>query len=257
VNNKKIDFNCDLAQSFGVYKQENEVDFTNYVTSANISCGFHAGDPKTIKDALILCRDKNIAVGAHIGFQDIQGFGYREMDLDNEELESLIIYQLSAISSFAKSLGVEIEHVRPHGAMYIKAMNDFDFACSVANAIYKFDKWLIYVGASGEMLDNVAAETNLRVAHEVFLDKHYTVDGKIDLSKQNIESAEFSVNRFNSLTQKGEIMLPEAKTLQLKADTIHFSTKNQYSLDIIKTLYKNQNLAPLNYGRVAVSGWVE
>lgn len=255
--NKKIDFNCDLAQSFGIYKQENETDFTDYVTSANISCGFHAGDPKTIKDALILCREKNIAVGAHIGFQDIQGFGYREMDLDNDELESLIIYQLSAISSFAKTVGVEIEHVRPHGAMYIKAMQDFDFAYNVANAIYKFDKWLIYVGASGELLENISAETNLRVAHEVFLDKHYNVDGKIDLTKQNIESSEFSINRFNSLMQKGEILLPESKTLSLKADTIHFSTKNKYALDIIKTLRKNQNIAPLNYSRVAMAGWVE
>ena len=127
---KNIDFNCDLAQSFGIYKNNAEYDLLDYVSSVNISCGFHAGDPIIIKNALMQAKEKNIVIGAHIGFDDIQGFGYRPMQLSEEEIEALVIYQIGAITSFAKTFGLEIEHVRPHGAMYKKCTTDFAFACS-------------------------------------------------------------------------------------------------------------------------------
>ena len=112
---KSIDFNCDLAQSFGVYKNDSEYELLDYVSSVNVSCGFHAGDPIAIKNALNEAKQRNIAVGAHIGFNDIQGFGYKEMKMDEDELEALVIYQLGAIMSFAKTFKLEIEYVRPHG----------------------------------------------------------------------------------------------------------------------------------------------
>src|SRR5574344_1890286 len=118
---KNIDFNCDLAQSFGIYKNNAEFELLDYVSSVNISCGFHAGDPMTIKNALLKAKEKKVVIGAHIGFDDIQGFGYREMNLSEDELETLVIYQVGAIMSFAKAYGIEIEHVRPHGAMYRQA----------------------------------------------------------------------------------------------------------------------------------------
>ena len=119
---KNIDFNCDLAQSFGIYKNNSEYNLLDYVSSVNIACGFHAGDPSAIKEALLAAKDRNVVVGAHIGYDDIQGFGYRPMDLEEDELEALVMYQVGALMTFAKAYHMEIEHVRPHGAMYRKAM---------------------------------------------------------------------------------------------------------------------------------------
>ena len=127
---KNIDFNCDLSQAYGIYKNNNETEILDYVSSVNISCGFHAGDPVTIKEALLKAKDKNLVIGAHIGFNDIQGFGYRPVELKDDELEALVIYQIGALMSFAKAYGVSIEHVRPHGAMYKKASEDFSFSCA-------------------------------------------------------------------------------------------------------------------------------
>ena len=107
---KSIDFNCDLAQSFGVYKNSAEFDMLDYVSSVNISCGFHAGDPVSIKEAILKSKEKNVVIGAHIGFNDIQGFGYRPVDLKEDELEALVVYQIGALMSFAKAYGVSVEH---------------------------------------------------------------------------------------------------------------------------------------------------
>ena len=125
---KNVDFNIDLAQSFGIYKNNAEFSLLDYASSVNISCGFHAGDPMTIKNALLKAKEKNVVVGAHIGFDDIQGFGYRPMQLSEDELEALVIYQIGAMMSFAKTFKMEIEHVRPHGAMYRQAAEDYSFA---------------------------------------------------------------------------------------------------------------------------------
>ena len=129
---KNVDFNIDLAQSFGIYKNNTEFSLLDYASSVNISCGFHAGDPMTIKNALLKAKEKNVVVGAHIGFDDIQGFGYRPMQLSEDELEALVIYQIGAMMSFAKTFKMEIEHVRPHGAMYRQAAEDYSFAKTIA-----------------------------------------------------------------------------------------------------------------------------
>ena len=100
---KNIDFNCDLAQSFGIYKNSKEYDLLDYASSVNISCGFHAGDPLAIKEALLAAKERNIVIGAHIGYNDIQGFGYKPMDLDESELEALVMYQVGALMTFAKA----------------------------------------------------------------------------------------------------------------------------------------------------------
>ena len=105
---KNIDFNCDLAQSFGIYKNSSEYGLLDYVSSVNIACGFHAGDPLAIKEALLAAKERNVVVGAHIGYDDIQGFGYRPVDMDEDELEALVMYQVGALMTFAKSFNMEI-----------------------------------------------------------------------------------------------------------------------------------------------------
>ena len=171
---KNIDFNCDLAQSFGVYRNNSEYNLLDYVSSVNISCGFHAGDPATIKEAILAAKEKNIVVGAHIGFDDIQGFGYRPMDLDEDEIDALVMYQVGALMSFAKAYGLEIEHVRPHGAMYKMAAEDFTFASAVANAIKKCSNWLVYYGAYGDVTAE-SVKKLIYLSHMKFVWRNHTM----------------------------------------------------------------------------------
>ena len=155
-----IDFNCDLAQSFGVYKNESEYDLLDYVSSVNISCGFHAGDPLTIKKALLI---------------------------------NLVTY-FSLSITFAKAYKMEIEHVRPHGAMYRQASENIEFSRTIAKAIQKCSQWLVYYGATGYTLEHISNEENIKVAHEVHLEKiyRYIIDTNVVLDMSTVSSMDSS-----------------------------------------------------------------
>ena len=182
---KNIDFNCDLAQAYGIYKNNVEFELLDYVSSVNVSCGFHAGDPMTIKEALLKAKEKNVVVGAHIGFNDIQGFGYRPVDLKEDELEALVVYQVGALMSFAKAYGVSVEHVRPHGAMYKMVSEDFSYSCAVARAIKKCSEWLVYYAPVGDITAKTADYIGIPVAQELCLEKTYNADLTVDYSKDD------------------------------------------------------------------------
>ena len=193
---KNIDFNCDLAQAYGIYKNNNEFELLDYVSSVNVSCGFHAGDPLTIKEALLKAKEKNLAIGAHIGFNDIQGFGYRPVELKEDELESLVVYQVGALMSFAKAYGLTIEHVRPHGAMYKMASEEFTFSCAIARAIKKCSEWLVYYAPVGDIAAKTADYIGIQIAQELSLEKSYNQDLTIDYSKEDNTNNYELIKRF-------------------------------------------------------------
>ena len=254
---KNIDFNIDLAQSFGIYKNNSEFDLLDYASSVNISCGFHAGDPLTIKNALLKAKEKNVVVGAHIGFDDIQGFGYRDMDLTDDEIEALVIYQVGALMSFAKTFNMEIEHVRPHGAMYKRCASDFAFACAVARAIQKCSKWLVYYGASGEITQKTGELINIPVAQEVCLEKMYNVDGTVNTVAKDNENTEVEIQRLKHLLATSQVSNIEGGKTVVTADTIHFSNRLSNSLELIKQAHQVIVPVPVNYKNAWLSGWVE
>ena len=254
---KNIDFNCDLAQSYGVYKNSYEFNLLDYVSSVSISCGFHAGDPLAIKEALLCAKQKNIVVGAHIGYDDIQGFGYRQVDLDEDELEALVMYQVGAIMTFAKAYNMEIEHVRPHGAMYRKAMEDFETSRTIARAIKKCSQWLVYYGATGNNLANVAEEENIQVAHEVHLEKIYDEEGNIVFNAKDLENTEISVQRLKTLLQTSQVTNIAGGKTVVDADTIHFSNKLSNSYELIVAANEIIKPLPYNYMYAMKSGWVD
>lgn len=254
---ENIDFNCDLAQSFGIYKNNSEFELLDYVSSVNISTGFHAADPMTIKNALLKAKEKNIAVGAHIGFADIQGFGYREMQLSEEEIETLVVYQLGALISFAKAYGVEIDHVRPHGAMYVQAAKDFTFACNVAKAIKKCSKWFVYYLPAGDIAKKVNEHVGISVAQELFLNKSYNQDLTIDFNLNENNETEFAINRLNQLIKTSSIDNNLEGVSPVEFDTIHFTNKYENSLEIIKQANNIITPSPVNYNRAKVAGWGE
>jgi UPF0271 protein len=254
---KSIDFNCDLAQSFGIYKNSSESRLLDYVSSVNIACGFHAGDPLTIKESLLKAKECNIVVGAHVGFDDVQGFGYRQMELDKDELEALVMYQVGAIMTFAKSYNMEIEHVRLHGAMYRQASEDIEFSRVVAKAIKKCSKWLVYYGATGDDLAQIGEEENIQVAHEVHLEKIYDENGKIDFTARDLENTSISIQRLKDLLQHSQVTNNIGGKTVVRADSIHFSNKLSNAKDLIIQAHEMITPLPYNYKNAQKSGWVD
>lgn len=253
---KTVDFNCDLAQGWGVFQNSDEVKFLDYVSSVNIACGLHSGDPLSIKYAFDAIKDKNIAIGAHIGFPDISGFGNRAMNLSEEEIEAIVLYQLGAIITFAQCYGLRIEHVRPHGAMYKMAATSFDFSLSLAKAIKKAGEWLIYVGAAGEIIERVKEEANITVARELQLNLPYNTDGTAIYDRGEITNIEFCLKRLEKLLRNSDIKTIESTYINIPFDTIHFATTSPISLELVKKAYQIAQPTPVNYNNAYNLGWV-
>ena len=254
---KNIDFNCDLAQAYGFYKNNNEYELLDYVSSVNISCGFHAGDPQTIKEALLKAKEKNLVIGAHIGFNDIQGFGYRPVDLKEDELEALVVYQVGALMSFAKAYGVNIEHVRPHGAMYKMAGENFTYSCAIARAIKKCSDWLVYYAPVGDITAKTSDYIGIPVAQELCLEKTYNADLTVDYSKEDNTNNFELIKRFQHLIHTSQVRNNLGGMSFADVDTIHFSNKYRNSMDLIKQAYTTIKPSPVNYNNAKISGWVD
>jgi UPF0271 protein len=175
----KIDLNCDLGESFGAFRVGNDPEMMRYVTSANIACGFHAGDPLTMAQTVSLAKQHKVAVGAHPGLPDLAGFGRREMKLAAEEAENYTLYQVSALYGFAKAAGLGLQHVKPHGALYNMAAKDKRLSAAIVRAVQKFDDKLILLAPPRSALASMAAKAKLRVALEFFADRAYSPDGSL------------------------------------------------------------------------------
>lgn len=252
----KIDFNADAAQSFGIYQNDNEKDVISKVSTVNVSCGFHAGDPLTIKKTLEYCKQQNLAIGAHVGYQDIHGFGYRPMDLDEDEIEATVLYQIGAVASFANSYSLSVEHVRLHGAMYTRAAKDLNFAVSVAKAVQKFDKWAVLYLPCGKIAEETEAITNLHVAKELFIDKQYDGEGNISEPLNPLDT-DTMLNRIRTIMYSGKIKIGGGEFLELNCDSIHFDSKNAATSSLLDKAREIVIPTPYNYNKACLAGWSE
>ena len=253
---KYLDYNIDAAQGFGHFKNDAETELLDYVSSVNISCGFHAGDPVLIREYLLKCREKNLTIGAHIGFNDISGFGYRPMELAPDEIEALVLYQIGALAAFAKSYKLVIDHVRPHGAMYRLAAENFEFSLAIAKAVQKFDKWLNYTCLDCEISERTAAETGIVINREVFFDKYYTPDFKPDWLNKSRINGEDALNRIRTICYSSQIKLGNGLFMPVNCNTIHFDSQNPDIIGLLKSAAEINKPSPANYNRAAISGWV-
>lgn len=175
----KIDLNCDLGESFGRWELGEDEAVMRVVTSANVACGLHAGDPLVMDRTVRLAGLHGVSLGAHPGYPDLQGFGRRVIDLTAEEAENFVLYQIGALSAFGRANRVELVHVKPHGALYNQAARDHALAEAVARAVARFSKELILVGLAGSALVAAGQAAGLRVANEGFPDRAYQPDGSL------------------------------------------------------------------------------
>ena len=254
--NNKIDFNADAAQSYGVFVNDAEREVISRVSSVNVSCGFHAGDPATIRETLLFCKEHNLAIGAHVGYPDIQGFGYRPMDLDEDETEATVLYQVGAVATFANSYSLSVEHVRLHGAMYSRAANDVDFAITVANAVKKFDQWAVLYLPFGKIADEVEATTNIKVARELFINKYYDSEGNPSEATTPLEK-DTMLNRIRTILHSGRIKIGGGEFLDVNCDSIHFDSKDIKTVELLDAAREIIEPTPYNYNKACLAGWSE
>ena len=197
----KIDLNCDMGENIG-----NDEAIMPYITSANIACGFHAGDSKTMQVTVRLAKKYGVHVGAHPSWLDVEGFGRREMSLPSNDVEALILYQIGALSAIAKAEGVKLVHVKPHGAIYNQAAKERVLANAIARAVKRFSGDLILVGLAGSALVEAGLEVGLKVMNEGFPDRNYNPDGTLVSRKEShaiIESPEEVVKHALELIRDG------------------------------------------------------
>ena len=207
-----FDFNCDTAQCYGVYKNDNELELAKYMSTINVSAGFHAGDPVNIRKSLLFASENNVALSAHVGYPDIQGFGKRKMNLSTEELQATVIYLLGAIISYAKTFDLELEAIRCHVALKDDINENEQIALCVAEAVNKINPWL----------NIIVQNPNTK-----------------ELLEQNGYKAAYEVDF------KENTSIREIREMAIKPDTIHFRT-----LDEAKRAYDIIKPTPINYNRV-------
>ena len=244
-----IDLNCDMGESFGRYTLGEDEGVMPFISSANIACGFHAGDPVVMQATIRLAKKFNVAIGAHPGWPDLQGFGRRDMSLSAEEVEAAVLYQIGALAGFAKAERVELRHVKPHGALYNQAAKDRILANAIARAVKAFSTDLILVGLAGSRLVEAGEELGLRIANEGFPDRSYNADGTLASRRQAnaiIESPGEVAAHALTLVQNGIDFSGQrviVDTLCLHGDNIHAA---ENANGIRKILTQNEiRIAPL------------
>jgi len=220
---KKIDLNCDMGESFGVYRYGADEEIIQEITSANIACGWHAGDPLVMDHTIQLCKSHKVAAGAHPGFPDLLGFGRRNMMVSAKEIRNYIIYQIGALQGFAHSQGINLAHVKPHGNLYNMAAKDSSMAAAIAEGVKAIDPNLILVGLAGSLLCQEGQKAGLRIAQEVFADRAYRADGSLVPRGEPgamIHSTEEAVQRMIQLIETGYMTAIDGTRLKMDAHTI-------------------------------------
>jgi len=237
-----IDINCDLGESFGQYSIGNDPEILKYISSANIACGFHAGDPLVIQKTIVSALEYGVAIGAHPGFPDLQGFGRRNMKLSEDELFSCILYQVGALKAMTEALGGQLHHVKPHGAMYNMAACDYNMALCIAKAVQKIDPSLLFVGLAHSSLIDAAKSLGLKTANEAFADRRYMRDGTL-VSRSNpravIHNERESIHQVLQLISDKQVVSFDHKTIDMHADTICIHGDNTEALQFAKALKEN------------------
>lgn len=234
-----IDLNCDMGESFGAWKMGNDAELMDYVSSVNIACGFHAGDATTIRKTVELAIEKNVAVGGHPSFPDLQGFGRRNMSLSPQEVYDIVLYQSSAIKGICESLGGKLHHIKPHGALYNQAAKDSKLAQAIAKAVKSLDAELILYGLSGSNLISEAEKIGLITASEVFADRTYQTDGNLTPRTEPnalIHETETAISQVLQMIKEQTVTATNSEKVSLKAETICIHGDGENAVEFAKEI---------------------
>jgi len=233
----RVDLNCDLGESFGRYKLGEQQEILKYVTSANIACGFHAGDPSVMRETVKLAIENGVKIGAHPGLPDLNGFGRREMAITPQEGYDMVVYQIGALQGFLATFNETMQHVKPHGALYNMSAKDAKLAEAIAQAVYDVSPSLVLFGLAGSELTKAGEKIGMRTAHEVFADRTYQSDGSLTSRSQSdslITDQEQAVAQVVKMVTEGRVISQQNTEVSLKADTICIHGDGEHALDFAK-----------------------
>ena len=218
-----VDLNADLGESFGAYTIGMDSEVLRYITSANVACGFHAGDPVVMEKTVALAKERDTRVGAHPGYPDLLGFGRRNLKIKPAEAKAYIKYQVGALLAFTRAAGVKMQHVKPHGAFYNMAAVDDALAQAICEGVYEVDPELILLGLAGSAHIRAAKAAGLRVASEVFADRAYMEDGTLvprGTPGAMVHDRDLAIKRVVRMVKEGCVEAITGKIIPIQADSI-------------------------------------
>lgn len=231
-----VDLNSDIGEGFGAYTMGLDEEIIKHVTSINVACGWHAGDPLIMDKTAENAKRENVGLGAHPSYPDLLGFGRRKMDITQEEARAYMLYQLGALSAFAKANDMKIQHMKLHGAFYNNASGDDKLADGVIKGIMDYDKDIIILALSGSGFAKRAKEMGARVAEEVFADRAYNEDGTLvnrRLPGAVIHDEEEAIRRIKQMVFDKEITAITGKVIPIKADSICVHGDNPEAVNFV------------------------
>jgi len=240
----KIDLNCDMGESFGPYKMGLDEEVIKYVSSANIACGFHGGDPMWMRRTVSLAEEHGVAVGAHTSFPDLRGFGRRNMAVTPEEIRADITYQIGALTGFTREK--RLQHVKPHGAMYNQAVEDETLARAVCEAALEADPSLVLVVLAGSPWQKLADEMGVRRAREVFADRALNADGTLvsrSLPGAVLHDVEDVAERSLRMVIQGIATAITGEEVEVQADSICIHGDTPEAVEMALTLNRELTAA--------------
>ena len=238
---RTIDLNCDMGESFGAYTLGMDEKVMQYISSANIACSFHAGDPIVMNKTVKMAVENNVGIGAHPGYPDLLGFGRRSMALTAEEIRQYLIFQVGALMAFCKVHGTTLTHVKPHGALYLDAVENKTIAKAIAQAIMSLNPDLNFValaGKKGETMRRVGENSGLKVVYEAFPDRAYTPDGTLVPRKESgavILDPDLVAKRALDMAN-GFVKAVDGTTLKLDVQTLCVHGDNLSAVDLVKAI---------------------
>lgn len=238
---QQIDLNCDMGEAFGNYPMPNDAVLMDYITSANIACGFHAGDPEVMQHTVFMAIKKGVAIGAHPGLPDLQGFGRRELKISANEAYQITLYQIGALHGFVKAAQGKLHHVKAHGALYNMAAKDAALAKAIVEAVQDFDPSLILYGLAGSEMIAAAQKIGLKTASEVFADRTYQNDGSLTPRSQPdalITDEQQSVNQVMLMVKQQQVISTGKNSIPLKAETLCLHGDGAHAVSFAKLIHE-------------------
>jgi len=218
-----IDLNCDMGESYGAWRMGNDEAVLQFVSSANVACGFHGGDPSTMRKTVAAAVARQVAVGAHPSLPDLVGFGRRVMQITPQEAYDMVVVQVGALAAVAATQGTRLHHVKAHGALYNMAAKDMGLAQAICRAVRDVDPGLVLYGLAGSALVQAAQDVGLRAAHEVFADRSYQDDGSLTPRSHPdamIEDADTAVAQVLRMVRDGVVRSVNGRDVPVRADTL-------------------------------------